>query len=162
MLFRSSCGAPNRSCGGSTIAKFLANTYENNPLPPELMPPGSVPCAVADCVTEAGAGGVAAGIARTSQSFTTYNSTGRIDPPYWFGSYGWQGYIGQGNFLEFGKKPFASNETGPIHGHVVYASTRPFDNPQLLVQTKWEPLVDRKSTRLNSSHIPLSRMPSSA
>ena len=26
----------------------------------------------------------------------------------------------------------------------------------------WGPLKDRKSTRLNSSHIPLSRMPSSA
>ena len=26
-------------------------------------------------------------------------------------------------------------------GHVVYASTRPFDDPQLLVQTQWEPLV---------------------
>ncbi|MBV9512575.1 MAG: hypothetical protein JO280_00810, partial [Mycobacteriaceae bacterium] len=31
--------------------------------------------------------------------------------------------------------------TGPIHGHVIYASTRPFDNPQLLLQAKWEPLV---------------------
>ena len=28
--------------------------------------------------------------------------------------------------------------------------------------TKWIELIDRKSTRLNSSHIPLSRMPSSA
>src|ERR1051326_4014326 len=27
---------------------------------------------------------------------------------------------------------------------------------------KWNPHTDRKSTRLNSSHIPLSRMPSSA
>ena len=27
---------------------------------------------------------------------------------------------------------------------------------------KWKKLLDRKSTRLNSSHIPLSRMPSSA
>ena len=26
----------------------------------------------------------------------------------------------------------------------------------------WEAMADRKSTRLNSSHIPLSRMPSSA
>ena len=30
---------------------------------------------------------------------------------------------------------------GPIHGHVIYVSTRPFDNPQLLLQAKWEPLV---------------------
>ena len=28
--------------------------------------------------------------------------------------------------------------------------------------TKWNAVIDRKSTRLNSSHIPLSRMPSSA
>ena len=61
-------------------------------------------------------------------------STGRIDPPFWFGSYGWQGYSGQGNFLEFGKTPYKPGETGGIHGHVVYASTRPFDDPTLLLQ----------------------------
>ena len=31
-----------------------------------------------------------------------------------------------------------------------------------LAQAKRKEVVDRKSTRLNSSHIPLSRMPSSA
>ena len=33
---------------------------------------------------------------------------------------------------------------------------------QLKQWRKTKPLIDRKSTRLNSSHIPLSRMPSSA
>jgi len=147
-----SCGTsagPNPQCGGSSIASGLANTYENNPLPASLIVPGSVPCATADCFTEAGLGGIASGVKRTTgYSSTPPNSTGRIDPPFWFGSYGWQGYIGQGNFLEFGKKPFATNETGPIHGHVIYASTRPFDNPQLLLQAKWEPLVAHVTVNL--------------
>lgn len=132
-----SCGqgttaSPAPKCGGSTIAAGLANTYENYPLPAALSLPGAVYCANADCFGQSIAGGPVASGA---------NSTGRIDPPYWFGSYGWQGFIGQGNFLEWGKKPYAANETGPIHGHVIYASTRPFDNPQLLLQNKWEPLV---------------------
>ena len=122
-------------CGTSTIAAGLANTYERNPLPADLSVPGAVYCTTADCFGQSIANGPVASGA------TGVNSTGRIDPPFWFGSYGWQGYIGQGNFLEFGVKPFAPTETGPIHGHVIYASTRPFDNPQLLLQAKWEPLV---------------------
>jgi hypothetical protein len=121
----------------SPPSAFLANTYENFPLPAALMPPGSVPCAKADCLSNS--------IATDGFGQKTFaqvpNSTGRIDPPYWFGSYGWQGYIGQGNFLEFGEKPFAEGETGPIHGHVIYASTRPFDDPQLLLQLSWEPMI---------------------
>ena len=74
-------------------------------------------------------------------------STGRIDPA-WVNSYGWQGYSGQNNFLEFGKRPFADGENGGIHGHVVYASTRPFDDPQLLLQLSWEPLVPHVTLNL--------------
>jgi len=33
-------------------------------------------------------------------------------------------------------------------GHVVYASTRPFDDPQMLVQTQWEPLVPHVTLNL--------------
>ncbi len=103
------------------------------------MPPGSVPCpntaADPDCSKESIVNGL------KPFTGTVPNSTERIDPPYWFGSYGWQGYIGQGNYVEFGKKPFASGETGPIHGHVIYASTRPFDDPQLLLQLSWEPMI---------------------
>jgi hypothetical protein len=130
-----SCDPSASPCGNSQTAQYFANTYEKFPLPPELMPPGSVPCANADCSTGET---IANGLKRPT---AVYNSTGRIDPPYWFGSYGWQGYIGQGNFLEFGKKPFAAGETGPIHGHVIYASTRPFDDPQLLLQLSWEPMI---------------------
>ena len=39
---------------------------------------------------------------------------------------------GQNSFIEFGKKPFAADENGGINGHVIYASTRPFDDPSLL------------------------------
>jgi hypothetical protein len=131
------CDPANGSpCGASTIAAGLANTYEKYPLPADLSVPGAVYCATADCT------GVGESIALGPKPSSTSNhSTGRIDPPFWFGSWGWQGFIGQGNFLEFGVKPFVPGETGPIHGHVVYASTRPFDNPQLLAQMHWEPLV---------------------
>jgi hypothetical protein len=122
-----------KPCGSSVIAANLANTYEANPLPPLLSVPGAVYCTDADCANASIAGGPV-------PSSTSNHSSGRIDPG-WVTSYGWQGYSGQNNFLEFGKKPFASGENGGIHGHVVYASTRPFDNPQLLLQTSWEPLV---------------------
>ncbi len=39
-------------------------------------------------------------------------------------------------------------ENGGIKGHVVYASTRPFDDPQMLVQTQWEPLVPHVTINL--------------
>ena len=74
-------------------------------------------------------------------------STGRIDPP-WVGVEGWQGFPGQSNFVEFGKEPYVAGENGGIKGHVVYASTRPFDDPQLLVQTQWEPLVPHVTINL--------------
>jgi hypothetical protein len=133
-----SCVSSNRPCGQSSTAAFFANTYELYPLPPELMVAGSVPCANADCINGET---IASSATRAALPTSVPNSTGRIDPPTAFGSYGWQGYIGQGNFLEFGKRPFATGETGPIHGHVIYASTRPFDDPQLLLQLSWEPMV---------------------
>lgn len=61
---------------------------------------------------------------------------------------GWQAFIGQNNFIEFGKAPYAPGENGGIHGHVIYASTRPFDDPQMLVQTQWEPLVPNVTMNL--------------
>ncbi len=42
----------------------------------------------------------------------------------------------------------APGENGGIKGHVVYASTRPFDDPQMLVQTQWEPLVPNVTINL--------------
>src|ERR1700676_4090835 len=37
---------------------------------------------------------------------------------------------------------------GGYRGHVVFSSTRPFDDPQLLLQTSWEPLVPNVTMNL--------------
>jgi hypothetical protein len=122
-------------CGTSSIADHMANTYEPNPLPPDLSVPGAVYCTDADCTGMSISRGQ---VASTNDPSKT--STGRIDPP-WVDSYAWQGYLGQNEFVYFGKKPFTEGENGGIHGHVIYASTRPFDDPMFLLQTSWEPLV---------------------
>ncbi len=146
------CSGTNPSskpCEKSTLAANLANTYEPNPLPADLSVPGAVYCNLADtadCNNESIA------IGRKPSDMTQPMSTGRIDPA-WVNSYGWQGYSGQSNFLEFGKKPFAPGENGGIHGHVVYASTRPFDDPTLLLQTSWEPLVPHVRINLYKENV---------
>lgn len=131
-------GAP--PCGDSVIAGNLARTKEDNSLPVNLRVPGSVYCDNADCNGFSIANGPAS-------SATSDLSTGRIDAP-WVESYGWQGFLGQAGFLEFGKKPFEPGENGGIHGHVVYTSTRPFDDPALLLQLSWEPLVPNVTVNL--------------
>jgi hypothetical protein len=126
-------GPADGTPGGATssIAQYFANTTEQIPVPSNLRVPGAFYCATADCadapspLAPGGSGG----------------STGRVDPPFWFGSEGWQGFSGQNNFIEFGKKPYAVGETGGIHGEVIYASTRPFDDPTLLIHTSWTPDV---------------------
>jgi hypothetical protein len=124
----SSCGANTAPCGSSSIGSMLANTVEQVPLPTNLRVPGALYCDVADCTG--------------TNSHTLANpSTGRIDPPFWFGTEGWQGFSGQNQFVQFGKKPYAVGETGGIHGEVIYASTRPFDDPTLLIHTSWTPDV---------------------
>jgi len=57
--------------------------------------------------------------------------------------------------IEFGKKPFAAGENGGIRGHVVYASTRPFDDPALLLQLTWEPQVPNVQINLYQKALPL-------
>jgi hypothetical protein len=115
----------------TNIAGGYAATTEAIPVPSTLRVPGAYYCATADCanaptpLSPGGPGG----------------STGRVDPPFWFGSEGWQGFSGQNQFIEFGKKPYAVGETGGIHGEVIYASTRPFDDPTLLIHTSWTPDV---------------------
>ena len=130
------CGASgNAPCGSAAGFANMANTAEQIPVPANLRIPGARYCANADCPSGDTAGG----------------STGRVDPPivHPFGStYGWQGFSGQNSFLEFAKKPFATGENGGIHGHVIYASTRPFDDPQLLLQLSWEPLVPNVTINL--------------
>jgi hypothetical protein len=120
----STCGGSTGTvCGSSAIAGNLANTAEQIPVPSALRVPGAKYCAVADCLTTGGSG-----------------STGRIDPS-WVETEGWQGFSGQNSFIEFGKKLFVAGETGGIHGEVIYASTRPFDDPTLLIHTSWTPNV---------------------
>ncbi|HEX8837266.1 MAG TPA: hypothetical protein VF748_10050 [Candidatus Acidoferrum sp.] len=113
-----SCGPANgaRPCGASTAYNFLANTYEAVPLPGDLSVPGAVYCATADCAPTSAtpnASTFAAGTAAQSCGglspcpVNTAASTGRIDPP-WVGSEGWSGETSQGNWIEFGKAPFAS------------------------------------------------------
>jgi hypothetical protein len=120
--------------GSSSIAGNMANTTETVPVPTNLRVPGAWYCVNADCtdapspLAPGGSGG----------------TTGRVDPPlvHPFGStYGWQGFSGQNSFLEFGKKPYVAGENGGIHGEVIYASTRPFDDPTLLIHTSWTPDV---------------------
>jgi hypothetical protein len=133
-----------RPCGTSTIALNLANTFEANPLPTDLRVPGGRYCAIADCLP--GDTGFNPG-SGTSYDPTATGSTGRVDPA-WVQAEGWQGFSGQNNFLEFGKKPFVAGENGGIRGHVVYGSTRPFDDPRLLLQLSWEPLVPHVTINL--------------
>jgi len=125
-------GPADGTAGGGTsgIGNFMANTSEAIPLPTNLRVPGAYYCSNADC-TDAAAPFVSGG---------TGGTTGRIDPA-WVNFEGWQGFSGQNSFLEFGKKPFVPGETGGIHGEVIYASTRPFDDPSLLIHTSWTPDV---------------------
>src|SRR5215831_5899051 len=140
------CSSTTAPCGSSTIAGNLANTYEAVPLPANLHVPGAVYCADGDC-------------AGTKSATGTFNSTARVDAP-WVVTEGWQGFSGQNSFLEFGKKPFCAGttcgagtpanvaENGGIHGEVIYASTRPFDDPALLIHTSWTPDVPNVTINL--------------
>ena len=130
------CGGTFPPCSSTAvISKHLANTSEQVPLPAILRVPGAVYCDNADCNGFSIATGPIVG-----GSSGTGGSTARIDPP-WVLTEGWQGFSGQNNFLEFGKKPYAAGENGGIRGHVIYSSTRPFDDPQFNTQNVWEPLV---------------------
>ncbi len=143
------CTPSTAPCGNSVIGAHMANTFETVSVPTALRVPGAVYCAGADCKghsIKSGPGSSDAPSACTisntdgSTTCTSKLSTGRIDPP-WVMSEGWQGFSGQNSFIEFGKAPFADNENGGIHGEVIYASTRPFDDPQLLLHTSWTPDV---------------------
>ncbi len=130
--------------GTSTIAAGLANTVESPTahLPAGLRFPGSRYCADADC-TGTGSFDPASG---------TPGSTARVDPG-WVTSEAWQGLLGSNNFVEFGMKPFLPGENGGIKGHVLYAPTRPFDDPALLVQLSWSPGVPRVKVNLYQEGI---------
>ena len=153
-----SCGVTGYPpCGTSTIGKNLANTAEIVSAPTALRVPGAVYCAGADCIGKSIQNGPGTSdppsVCTTTTatppitSCSTLLSSGRIDPP-WIGVEGWQGFPGQNNFIEFGKEPYVAGENGGIKGHVIYASTRPFDDPMMLVQTQWEPLVPHVTINL--------------
>jgi hypothetical protein len=155
-----------RQCGTSTAYNFLANTFEAVPLPADLSVPGAVYCKTAEC-SAAEAASFEAGTAIKSSSTA---STGRIDPP-WVWAEGWSGMTSQGNWIDFGKAPYAScppacatvtstppgtttptttqvAENGGIYGQVQYASTRPFDSAQQMIQQPWEPYVPHVTVNL--------------
>ncbi len=132
-------GTGSPDAGNSAIASHIANTKETFPLPTDLRVPGAVYCADADCTTES--------LLTLPSGGGPGGSTGRIDPA-WVTSEAWQGFAGEYQIFEFGKAPYALGENGGIHGHVVYASTRPFDDPQMLIQNFWEPLVPNVTVNL--------------
>jgi hypothetical protein len=164
------CGPANgaRACGTSTAYKYIANTYEAIPLPADLSVPGAVYCAKADCTAEAPSFQEGTAIASPGNGATA--STGRIDPP-WVLAEGWSGMTSQGNWIDFGKAPYAPcppacatvtatapgtttptstqvGENGGIHGQVAYASTRPFDDASQMIQQPWQPNVPRVTVNL--------------
>jgi hypothetical protein len=127
----------------TTTAAGLANTDVRVPLPTDLRVPGGKYCDNADCSAALSGGDALGG-----------KSTGALFPPQAFSnSVGWQGLLGQNTFIEFGVKPFVPGENGGIHGQVVYASTRPFDDPMLLLQLSWEPGIPHATVNLYSKTV---------
>jgi hypothetical protein len=156
------CGVGPGGTGSPTISKYLANTAEIVSVPANLRVPGAIYCADADCSTKSMLSETTTAASVLSDppsacttstssppitSCSTQLSSGRIDPP-WVQVEGFQGFPGQNNFLEFGKEPYVAGENGGIKGHVIYASTRPFDDPQQLVQTQWEALIPHVTINL--------------
>jgi hypothetical protein len=125
-------GGPLDSAGPYTA---ILNSTESFSLPSNLRVPGAVYCGAGDAqcastnfsTTHGAAGG-------------TGGSTGRIDPGT-VTTEGFQAFAGEPLVVDWGKTPYVQNENGGIVGHVVYASTRPFDDPRMLFQNLWEPLV---------------------
>jgi hypothetical protein len=133
---------------GSTGSAYqgVLNSNESFSLPAALRTPGAVYCLQGDpqCYgtdLSNNANGNA------SSAPTTGLSTGRIDPgPY--DVEGWQGGVGEFDLLDWGKLPYLPGETGGIRGHVVNATTRPFNDPRMVFQNLWEPLVPNVTVNL--------------
>jgi hypothetical protein len=126
-------------CGNGRLGSYqgILNSIEPPAvaLPSGLRYPGSHYCANGDCSEiNAAAGFPAAG--------GPGGSTGRIDPGTVV-TEGVQGFLSQTEIVDWGKLPYLPGENGGVRGHVVYASTRPFDDPTILFQNLWEPLVPR-------------------
>ncbi len=132
--------------GSSAIGDHVANTIERVKLPANLRVPGAVYCSDADCSAE--------NLLTNPQGGGAGGSSGAIVPAQpWGITEGWQGLLGQVSFMEFAMKPYAATENGGIAGHVIYASTRPFDDPSLSLQLQWEPGVPHVTVKLYSEGV---------
>jgi len=129
--------------GNGTTGPYqgILSSVESFSLPNNLRYPGSVYCALGDaqCATT--------NLSTNPTGGGPGGSTGRIDPGSVV-SEGWEGGLGEFDLVDWGKQPYVKGETGGIKGHVVYASTRPFDDPQMLFQNLWEPLVPNVTLNL--------------
>jgi hypothetical protein len=143
----SPCGNGNPSGTYAGILNSLEPAAVS--LPTALQYPGSYYCQFGDCSELNGVPGFPAAGRASSGPLPNYNSTGRIDPGSVV-SEGLQGFLSQTQILEWGKQPYSPGENGGIRGHVVYASTRPFDDPTILFQNLWEPLVPNVTINLYS------------
>ena len=142
--------------GSSSIADHLANTVERVSLPADLRVPGAVYCASADCSDQ----NLKTNPTGNKTSAPATLSSGTIMPPQpWGVTEAWQGLLGQVSFMEFAMKQYAPAqgalpaENGGIAGHVIYASTRPFDDPSLSLQLQWEPGVPHVVVNLYSESV---------
>lgn len=59
-----------------------------------------------------------------------------------------QGFLGQNNTMEWGKKPYAAGQNGGISGMVFYAVTRAEDDPRYAAAEEWEPGIPRVQVNL--------------
>ena len=131
---------PAPSGNGNTSYPGVLNSTESFPLPSNLRVPGAYYCTSGNCAERLG-------IAGAAPAGGTGGSTGRIDPGT-IEVEGWQGGVSQFDVLDWGKIPYAPGENGGIRGHVVNATTRPFDDPRMLFQNLWEPLVPNVTVNL--------------
>ncbi|PYY09741.1 MAG: hypothetical protein DMG69_09605 [Acidobacteria bacterium] len=123
----------------------VLNSAETYSLPADLSVPGAIYCASGDAACNNNTflinpTGLASRGTAGSTSTTSVQSTGRIDPGT-ITTEGWQGGLSEFDMIDWGKQPYYPGENGGIRGHVVYSSTRPFDDPGQLFQNLWEPLV---------------------
>ena len=131
------CGNGN---GGSYPGLLNSSEAAAVALPGNLRYPGSYYCQFGDCSELIGTTGLPA-------AGGPGGTTGRIDPGTVV-TEGLQGFLSQTEIIEWGKLPYLPGENGGIRGHVVYSSTRPFDDPQILFQNLWEPLVPNVTVNL--------------
>jgi hypothetical protein len=124
----------------------VLNSNESFSLPPVLRTPGAVYCLAGDPLcASTNFGNNPNGNGASAP--TTGLSTGRIDPSP-VEVEGWQGGVGEFEMLDWGKIPYVAGENGGIRGHVANSTTRPFDDPRMLFQNLWMPLVPNVTVNL--------------